>query len=463
MNKIDIDKNLLMEHQVIDPTMLDDPESVYLKEDKFDDNKFVPYFGNSEELEPENIADNTVNPYPYDSMEYLGNHHFNSSLSNRNYAQIQHKITNLDEDISELKAHRDFESLKRIQSDLNKIFENDAKCNQVIYTNNVDKSFFGVMVVPRLTKDMVTRIMNSDDKVLVKEYYVEIDSKLIDSSLNSFEITACILQNIGSMIADSRAINIAKMIIDKFLVDNNTSIKLTDNIHYNQILAFGIADAMRKSTSMFFMTDIALENDEFIKDLNLKNDAKSALQKLRNEGKIVLEQAEVPTVVLAWVLRLYNDILHNRIAAIHTIKKGIKFSPSTYEKKTLKNIIQRLERIDDDALIESASQMDAFIIHEGLVDRYKKSGMRGYEEDLYELKFNANNMETQEDAILLIHQINSRMSVIMDYMETEKISKSEYKRWKKLYDEYDALRKVVSSSKIYQNKTRIYVNYGFDD
>ena len=93
----------------------------------------------------------------------------------------------------------------------------------------------------------------------------------------------------------------------------------------------------------------------------------------------------------------------------------------------------------------------------------KISGLKQYEDDYYQFKFEANNMETQDEAILLMHRINSRMSVIDDYLSTEEISKEDRNRWQTLYNNFNKLRAEIANSRIYQNKTRIYVNYGVDD
>jgi predicted transcriptional regulator of viral defense system len=93
----------------------------------------------------------------------------------------------------------------------------------------------------------------------------------------------------------------------------------------------------------------------------------------------------------------------------------------------------------------------------------KTNGVGKYEDDLYEIQFEANNCETQEEAMLLLHRINSRVAVIADYIHTECETEREKKRWYKLLNEYNKLRGTLSKQKIYQNKTRLYVNYGYDD
>ena len=126
-------------------------------------------------------------------------------------------------------------------------------------------------------------------------------------------------------------------------------------------------------------------------------------------------------------------------------------------------LFRRRDRIDDDAVLH-----ESFI--DNIADMIKKElhnmkirGISDYEDDLYQFQFEANNLETQEEAMLLIHQINSRMSVIADFLSTEELTKQERTKWTKLMAEYNKLRSTISKLKIYQNKTRLYVNYGADD
>ena len=167
--------------------------------------------------------------------------------------------------------------------------------------------------------------------------------------------------------------------------------------------------------------------------------------------------AESPIVVLGWVLRLYNSILKFRIPARHTIAKAIRFTGSELDRRELTILSKRLDRIDDFSVLRESALSDA-------MTEVKASGIRGYEDDYYELKFNANNLSTQDDALLLIGRINSRMSVLADYIGSEKnLSASNKARYTKLLNDYNTLRNKVSDEKVYENGNRIYVNYGFED
>ncbi len=199
-------------------------------------------------------------------------------------------------------------------------------------------------------------------------------------------------------------------------------------------------------------------------DCEIDKDLDSAMIKINNNGYNYNGPIDNKFIFLSWVLRLYRKILTYRIPAIHTLKKGILLTASYLERKEMNNIIRRLERIDDDSLLTEANMLTSITnFFKDNAKKMKISGLKQYEDDYYQFKFEANNMETQDEAILLMHRINSRMSVIDDYLSTEEISKEDRTRWQTLYSNFNKLRGEIANSRIYQNKTRIYVNYGVDD
>ena len=210
---------------------------------------------------------------------------------------------------------------------------------------------------------------------------------------------------------------------------------------------------------MFDIEPTIAIDSEFATSIGISNDIKEAIKKLRGELKLTYmnSNAESPIVVLGWVLRLYNSILKFRIPARHTIAKAIRFTGSELDRRELTILTKRLDRIDDFSVLRESALSDA-------MTEFKASGIRGYEDDYYELKFNANNLSTQDDALLLIGRINSRMSVLADYIGSEKnLSASNKARYTKLLNDYNILRNKVSDEKVYENGNRIYVNYGFED
>ena len=378
--------------------------------------------------------------------------------------QLMNKIAELRACVIALKDHGAKASeLVDMNNAINAIF-NDC-CRQVILTKNTDKIFFGVVVMPIIPAKEILSILMKSDKYIINQIYVELDSKLFNPMLDLTpdEITAIILHEVGMMVSDASPIEKVKADIDNYLYKKNEVIKLSDSVHYMELLSFGVRDSIRKTVSVFERAkgDWTTEYDV---DCEIDKDLDSAMVKINNNGYNYNGPIDNKFIFLSWVLRLYRKILTYRIPAIHTLKKGILLTASYLERKEMNNIIRRLERIDDDSLLTEANMLTSITnFFKDNAKKMKISGLKQYEDDYYQFKFEANNMETQDEAILLMHRINSRMSVIDDYLSTEEISKEDRTRWQTLYSNFNKLRGEIANSRIYQNKTRIYVNYGVDD
>lgn len=349
--------------------------------------------------------------------------------------------------------------LVQLKNELNSFFR-DSKCKEVIYTNNTDKMFFGMAVMPIMKADDVYDILQSHEPYRITEYYLELDSKLFKPTLNmsARELVAIILHEVGHMVKDNAPMDEVRKNIDLYLMQNKDTITMTDSIHYKEILLFGIKDALRKVTSIFETDESEFIADEFVVGCGYGAELESALNKIVNNSYNINKDVDNKIIVLSWTLRLYKDVKLRRISAIRSMRRGKELTPSKLEKKEMDNVIRRLERIDDDALIESVYD-DISAKYTAAVKQMKYKGIRGFEDDLYEYSLRSQNLETEADALLLLNQINTRMSIIDDYITSEDLSEAERKRWFNLYDKYVKLRDDMAKKSIYQNRTRLYINY----
>ena len=381
---------------------------------------------------------------------------------------MQNRIGDLSGTLMQLKMHpKSAIILQDIRAAINAIFKNDqgvGVCKQVIFTENTDKLFFGIITMPVIPADKIIDILMNEEHYIIPEVYVELDSKLFSEmlDLDINEITALVLREVDHMVSDSRPMEQIKNDIDNYLFKKGENIKLSDSVHYKELLSFGVRDAIRKTVSIFEETKdhIVDQSDD---DMEISEDLKSAMNKIDNNGYNFNSEIDNKLIFLSWVLRLYRDVLTYRVNAIYTLKHSIRLTPSVLEQKEMKNIISRLERIDDDSLLQEGVLSDIIDAFRRTSGDMKRNGIKSYDDDFYEIQFEVNNIETQEEAMLLLHRINSRMAVIDDYISTEALSKSEYHRWQTLYQKYGYLRISLAKNKIYQNKTRINVNYGMDD
>ena len=271
--------------------------------------------------------------------------------------QLMNKIAELRACVIALKDHGTKASeLVDMNNAINAIF-NDC-CRQVILTKNTDKIFFGVVVMPIIPAKEILSIFMKSDKYIINQIYVELDSKLFSPMLDLTpdEITAIILHEVGMMVSDASPIEKVKADIDNYLYKKNEVIKLSDSVHYMELLSFGVRDSIRKTVSVFERAkgDWTTEYDV---DCEIDKDLDSAMVKINNNGYNYNGPIDNKFIFLSWVLRLYRKILTYRIPAIHTLKKGILLTASYLERKEMNNIIRRLERIDDDSLLTEANML----------------------------------------------------------------------------------------------------------
>lgn len=343
--------------------------------------------------------------------------------------------------------------LNKIKECLNKIFP-DSKCVDVIYTVNTDKMFFGIVTLPILSPNEILNIMTSDEDSKITTYKVELDSKLfsdmIDLSLD--EITALIVHEVARLVNDYYPINNARYLIDKTVLDYGITLKMSEYVPYIEIIGYGIKEAARRSVSIF-------ENNYLVpyyldETYELTDSLRRAITKLENKGNLWDTEVDNKSIIIKWVVRLYTNILKYRIMSLHTLEKGIELTGSVLIVNEMKNMVKKLHRIDDYSLMQEASNIINFFNSTknatlNALDRFKANGIKNYYDDYYEIQFEYNNMDNDRGtAVTLLHKINSRMSVIDDYISTEKVDPQTKKRLTELYYKYDELRKNIAATKL---------------
>lgn len=377
--------------------------------------------------------------------------------------EIFEHIGDIKGDIVKLKMDiNNTDALKSIKENLNKIYT-DAECTDIIITENTDKPFFGIIVMPIIDPKDTINIVISDDSYVVKKYKVEIDSKLLGNylGLSLDEIESLLLHEVGVLVINDKPVKIVRYIIDGYLHKTGELLKISNYISYIELLTFGIKNAMRKSVSVFYNDYmVATELDEAY---SLDEFVQSAVGKIKSHSDMWTAGLNNVSTIITWVLRLYKDILTYRIRALYNLRRGIELTGSKYEKIDMSNLIRRLKRIDDESLIHEGvtdflnKRKEAF---DNAFSSFKKNGVKGYFDDLYDIEFEVNNMDDDRAlALSLLHKINSRMSVIDDYiMSEEKLSTYEVKKLQDLYYKYDKLRATIASKKLASPRSLI-INY----
>ena len=369
--------------------------------------------------------------------------------------------------IDSLKQDADPDVLRNFAYELNMFFR-DVKCEGVLYTNNTDLDFFGVYVQPVLKEKDIYPLLVSDYTTTIEKYYVELDSKLFNPvlGLTNREILAIILHDIGSMINSSGPIDRAVKEIDLYLDTTNDVLRTTDNVNYVAILTFGLKDLLHKLTSIFtadLTSNVAI--DDFIMSCGFINELNSAISKLKKFGYLnMFSEGGSPSTIIAWTIRIYNDIKGQRIRTIHLLRKAASYTPVRLVKREMNHMITALSRIDDSSILESVFD-DVKLKYQSMTKKFTMSSIKDIEEDYYDYAVTLQNVNDEDDALLLLHKINSRMSVIDGVLNDDnpQITDRERKAFVDLYQRYNQLRNDVVAKKVYKrNYRRIYVNYGED-
>ena len=369
--------------------------------------------------------------------------------------------------IDSLKQDADPDVLRNFAYELNMFFR-DVKCEGVLYTNNTDLDFFGVYVQPVLKEKDIYPLLVSDYTTTIEKYYVELDSKLFNPvlGLTNREILAIILHDIGSMINSSGPIDRAVKEIDLYLDTTNDVLRTTDNVNYVAILTFGLKDLLHKLTSIFtadLTSNVAI--DDFIMSCGFINELNSAISKLKKFGYLnMFSEGGSPSTIIAWTIRIYNDIKGQRIRTIRLLRKAASYTPVRLVKREMNHMITALYRIDDSSILESVFD-DVKLKYQSMTKKFTMSSIKDIEEDYYDYAVTLQNVNDEDDALLLLHRINSRMSVIDGILNDDnpQISDRERKAFADLYERYNKLRNDVVAKKVYKrNYRRIYVNYGED-
>ena len=369
--------------------------------------------------------------------------------------------------IDSLKQDADPDVLRNFAYELNMFFR-DVKCEGVLYTNNTDLDFFGVYVQPVLKEKDIYPLLVSDYTTTIDKYYVELDSKLFNPllGLTNREILAIILHDIGSMINSSGPIDRAVKEIDLYLDMTNDVLRTTDNVNYVAILTFGLKDLLHKLTSIFtadLTSNVAI--DDFIMSCGFINELNSAISKLKKFGYLnMFSEGGSPSTIIAWTIRIYNDIKGQRIRTIRLLRKAASYTPVRLVKREMNHMITALSRIDDSSILESVFD-DVKLKYQSMTKKFTMSSIKDIEEDYYDYAVTLQNVNDEDDALLLLHRINSRMSVIDGILNDDntQITDRERKAFVDLYQRYNQLRNDVVAKKVYKrNYRRIYVNYGED-
>jgi hypothetical protein len=103
--------------------------------------------------------------------------------------------------------------------------------------------------------------------------------------------------------------------------------------------------------------------------------------------------------------------------------------------------------------------MEASTLGRKLFD-IKVKGISGFENDLYEYRMLVTNIEEQDEAILVMRQINARIAILEDMLQYSGSTDAQLKKIDKLLTDFKELREQLAKKITYKDKyIGIVVNY----
>lgn len=363
---------------------------------------------------------------------------------------IRYDFSDFERIMFNFKEDQSANRLREIKNELNKFFK-DSTCKEVIFTKNVDRMFFGMCVMPFMSGEDVVDIITGESKKRIESYFVEIDSKILELNLTARELVATLLHEVGHLVNDSTPIEEVRKALNVYLAKTNDHLIITDSIHYRDLLAYAFKDSLRKVTSLFYREDDEIIADQFVVACGFGNELESAYRKLTAKMTSLNKGVSNKLLVMQWILRIYKEVKLRRIGALHSINRAKNLSGSALEKRELTTISRAINQIDDDALIQEATNI---LVRKGseMYRKFKYKGMRSLEDDLYEYSLRVKNVDEQDEALLLLRQLNLKISMIDDYIITEHLTETERERWETLMRKYQMVRDELSKKSTYSEK-----------
>ena len=363
---------------------------------------------------------------------------------------IAYNFAKFDEIMEKLLENPNGAVLKELQKELNNFFK-DSRCLEVLYTFNTDKVFFGMCVIPRVTAEKANKILATEDKVRFDEYFLEIDSKLIDLGLTPREMTAVVLHEVGHLINNSDPAEDVRHAMDVYLDENRENIRLSSAIEYAELMAFGIKLSVNKAYSIFDPTYDEVVADAFAVSCGYGNELASACKKICKSARTL--NKDVPKfITLRWTLKIYKDIGVRRMAAIKNLTKCKMLTGSKLEQREIDSAMRSLRLAKPENVIRESAFEKLLDKSKSLYKQFKHKNMRGIEEDLYEYAMRVQSCDDEQEALSILRGINTRIAMIEDFMYNEKLDGDEKKKWCEILDRYNVLRDQLSKKATYRNK-----------
>lgn len=363
-------------------------------------------------------------------------------------------------------------SLEDLKALLNEVFE-ENKCTDILYTLNTDKQFFAVRVNPAMNGSDAMTILATDENVRLVSYQIEFDSKLFEIGLDSSEITAILLYEIGAVMDSSDIFDKLRALVDINLINNDDVINIRQSVNYSQLMIFAVKDTLYKLSNILFKDSAEELLIPIIQAADLSAEIVSAKEKILASIAGVSDSMRTPVpIILDWALFVYKDIKRNRTIVYDTLVDAKSFTGSKLEIRDLQACINALDKLDTIASLNENMNMenqDLFhffnaknlsAVNELSIFRaLKKNGLRSLENELYEFSMHVKNCTDAQDAYLIMRGLNSRLGILEDYLYNEYLSENDRRHWEAVANAYRDLRITLSKKKFEDKQYGLFFDY----
>lgn len=337
-----------------------------------------------------------------------------------------------------------------VSMELDKFFS-DLKCTSVQYTDNTDNEFFGLYIKNMNMNPRKAVPKEGDLDCTLRNYSIEIDSKLA-SVLNPVELTAVIINEIKNIIS-VQAIEKFRDAFDFYIGMNNFSINLELMDNHPNLFRLMYDESAATLLSVFRSpTSDIIAADDFMVGCGLYEEFNSAMDKVKRlKESIFTDELGNKLLTMQWYISVINDSITDTRYISSILRRGFKLTGSKLLRANMLNAIKELEPMTDTteryykSLTEAAGK-------KSLAMQIKDSGLRAIEQDVYEYTMRIKNIEDENDALLLMRQLNNRIAILEDYIAQEELDEKVYQKWNKVLEKYYSLRESLTKKTIYKQK-----------
>ena len=334
-----------------------------------------------------------------------------------------------------------------VMKELNNFFKDDMSCIGVKFTENTDNEFFGIYI--KSTDVDPKSIMGIEGELKnPNKYLIEIDSKL-SYILSPMELVSIIIYEIKNIVSKT-ALEKFRDAFTFYIGMNDYMANIENIVHYDKLFNMVYDESVATLYSIFRRpTDEVCVGDDFMSGCGLYEYFNSAVDKVKSlKDSVFSTELSDKLLTMQWYVSIINSINTDTRYISTILREGFESTGSRLLRTNILNAIKELEPMTDhveryfNTLTESRS----------LVNSIKQNGIRSIEQDVYEYTMRIKNIEDENDALLLMRQINNRISILEDYVATEELEDRERDKIYKLMDKYYTLRESLTKKTVYKQK-----------